>query len=318
MKRWLEKIFRKQVDLTPLAVCRITFGLALFCHYASLSSFYQTAFGPEGIGGEHYRAHQDFVTNFARDYVKGFAYLDYLTSPWQITVVYLILLLSSLCYILGFRARFFGALALALHYIFHAKMEFAFWGWGELIKPFVLYTLIWPRLSAIYSVDRWLRRGWAPHTRAELTGSVAYLRPIQVHVITVYILAGWSRLDDPNWIDGTMLYGILTDTFFARINSEWRSFMPLIRVLCYGSWMIELSSPLCLLIPRIRKPWALSLILMHVGLEALTMVGYWNVVMIGAITTYLPLHDMWQGSLPKSLKGLFSRQAYSQSTEAST
>lgn len=277
-----------RLDLRALVACRIAAGLSLVLHYSSLYSYFQMAFGPDGLVGSRYFAHIPSAISIARGTVSGFQFLSFIEQPWLITFLYALLILSAFCFTIGFKTRVSGCIALALHFLFHAQNEYMFWGWGDMIKPVMAYVLFSPISGAVYSLDRKLSKGgWLPASASEYIGVAWPMRLLQVHVTTCYMVVAYPRLNDPNWLDGTMLYGILSDPLFSRINSEWRFFMGPLRLLCWGSWGLELFAPVCLWLHRTRRYWAIGLIIMHIGLEALTKVGYWNFIMIAALTSFL-------------------------------
>jgi hypothetical protein len=52
-------------------------------------------------------------------------------------------------------------------------------------------------------------------------------------------------------------------------------------------FILELAAPILLWVPRLAVvPY--MLIAMHLGLEAVTNVGWWSFVMIGGLTSFLP------------------------------
>lgn len=288
--RWIHFFFRRQVDLSALALCRICFGSTLFFQYVSLYAIRLEAFGAQGISA-WFPLPRQLDLSMARGFIGNLTYLDFLTLPAETTGLYLFLLFALFCYTVGFRARLFGFLALFLHILFCAKMPFALWGWGEIIKSFMFYTLLWPGLGQVYSVNNLIANGRRRSAKSPAEGPIFYLRALQAHVIVVYLIASWSRLDDPNWLDGTEIYGVLTDTYWARINSCWRYFMPFLRVMTYLFWATELTAPFGLMIPRLRKIWIFVLLFMHVSIEGLMMVGYWNLMMMAGLSTFLPYRE---------------------------
>jgi hypothetical protein len=63
-------------------------------------------------------------------------------------------------------------------------------------------------------------------------------------------------------------------------------------------FLLEPLAAFLLFVPRVRTLCALALIAMHVILEVLTNVGWWNFIMIAGLLTFLPAP--WQsGLLPR-------------------
>jgi hypothetical protein len=287
VKESIARFYDEPRDLSAIVILRVTTGLCLAAHYLMMLPIVPKAWGPNGIAGtDYYRTFADALAP-ARPNTLGLQWLAAIDSIVAIWLLYALLIATALAFSVGLFTRWSGVLALVLHSLFHARMEFVFWGWGELIKPFMLYAIIAPQVLQ-YSFDSKLRTGrWTPAHADVMTGAAWPLRLIQMHVVTVYFVVAWTRLDDPNWINGSMLYGILTDPLFGRIDSDWRALMPLLKFTGYLAWFIELAAPFALWWRKTRFQWVVLLALMHFGLEALTMVGYWDFLMIGALTAFV-------------------------------
>lgn len=249
----------------PLRICRAAFGASLFLHYVSLIGHVQELFGAVGLTGSRFFEHVTWAVPVARGSVRDLRILQAFDSEAVIYSLYALLLVSSLCFAVGYKWRFSGWTALLLHTLFHAQDEFAFWGWGSLIRPLMAYVLL---------------------GGGEESGPAWPQRLLQIHVTTIYIVAAWSRIVDPNWLNGSELYGILTDSVFARFDSDLITLKPVLRLLCYAAWGLELSTPLTLWWRRTRRPTVYLLATMHLGLEGLTMVGYWNILLLAALSTF--------------------------------
>ena len=284
--RKLEGFFFASYRQESLYICRVILGLSLFAHYATLLAIgkVENTFGPDGLIGARLSAHIPEMTGAARPEDFGFQFLQNFASMETIWFLYFIILAAALLFAVGFKTRWAGGIALLLHLLFHHQNEFAYWGWGDLINPFLMYTLL-GNSGRWYSVDAWIsEKKWRPPTA--VFGDAWPIRLIQLHVTTVYIVAAWARWDDPNWINGTMLYGILVDPLFGRIGSDWLKFKAVLVATCYTSWSIELAAPLLLWVKPTRRAWTILLITLHIGLEGLTLVGYWNFLMLAVLSSF--------------------------------
>jgi hypothetical protein len=56
----------------------------------------------------------------------------------------------------------------------------------------------------------------------------------------------------------------------------------------YASLFLEVVAPIALWIPTIGPITALGLIILHAALEISTTVGWWQIVMMSAVTVFLP------------------------------
>ena len=191
---------------------------------------------------------------------------------------------------LGAFTRVSGTLALLLHATFHAHANTMFLGWAEMIKPFMLYVIL-SNAGDFWSIDSWRNR--RRHAAARKPAIVSPAWPqllLRVHVCTMYATTSWPRLFDSSWLAGDMLLAALGDSWYSRFPLDWFAHRDALRIAQYGAFVLEPLAPFLLLIPR-AAPWcALALIAMHLTLELLTSVGWWQYVMIAALTTMLPIH----------------------------
>jgi len=205
----------------------------------------------------------------------------------MLVVLYGILLGSSLSFMVGFSTRVAGATAIALHLLFLAIHPLAHYGWASMMAPFTLYVVL-SRAGEFHSVDA-LRRRRRERTPQPDAGVPAWpMRLMQVHVAAMYFHTGIARIDDPDWLRGEVLFEALTRTLFSRFTIDLEFLMPALLLLSYAVFLLEPLAALLLWIPRLRTLIALALIAMHVCLEILTNVGWWNYVMIGGLLTFLP------------------------------
>jgi len=141
-----------------------------------------------------------------------------------------------------------------------------------------------------FSVDAWRRSRADPRVSALGIGMGPGwpMRLVQVQVCAMYAITGINRLDKPGWLAGTMLYAALTNRVFGRFDIDWTSYVPLLRILSYGTFLIEPLAPIMLWIPRIGPWWAVGLLALHMGLEVATTVGWWSFMMCTGLLTFLP------------------------------
>jgi hypothetical protein len=287
---WIDERLFSQRPMEGLVVCRITFGLILFASHLNELPYVATIYGPDGIGGNALRARapeswpQGVPINEA---LHGLYRIESLETIW---ILYGLLLVSSLLFALGAYTRFSGSVTLVLHALFHAHANTQYLGWGEMIKPFLLYVIL-SNAGDFWSLDAWRRsRRGARDSPAPMLGVYWPQLLLKLHVCTMYATAGWSRLADPTWLNGDMLLVALGDGWYSRFNLDWFAYHELLRIGSYGAFVLEPLAPFLLLIPRTAPYWAVALIGMHVTLEVMTSVGWWQPMMTAALTTFLPLH----------------------------
>lgn len=283
--RALERFFFADVDRSPAVWARLFFGGTLVANWTSLSPAALALFGPDGIGGAASLARVGGVTG---RFYPSYELLCAVTSPALIVALYALLLLSSLAFTAGLFTRTSGAVALVLHVLFCARNPLPFWGWHAMLPPFLAYVLL-ADCGGSLSVDAWLRArrdGVVDRWRAMTTGPAWPLRLLQVHVAAMYAVAGLSRLDDPMWLAGDGLYVALQNLIFGRLAIEWSGLRPALALFSLYAFVIEPLAPFTLWLRRVGPYVALGLIALHVGIEVLTTVGYWNFVLIGGLGAF--------------------------------
>lgn len=288
-------------SIHALVACRIIFGLALFFSYLNRVGDVSMLFGPDGIGGASALARSPglSITRALE------APIDLLTRIDSIEVIWLLygtLLVSSLCFAVGLRTRTMGVIALVLHALFHARNGYAFYGWPIMFKPFMVYVLLAP-VHRFGSLDAWLARARQPLVPiADWVGPAYPVRLMQVHLCCMYAEAGWSRLTDPGWLRGEMVYLALQDDRYRRLAVDWTPLLPLLRVPGWIAFVAEPLAPLLLWLPGIGPAWAVLLLLLHMGLEVGANIGMWQYTMMGALLVFLPPSWLeWVFELPSRL-----------------
>lgn len=289
MRRWLFG----PVPAHSMVLLRIGLGAILFLAYLSAWPLVDTIFGPDGYAGYGYFDRYPESGPVGEPLVHWFYQLQHVSSGATIWALYLALLISSLCFALGAWPRVTGTLALALHMLFHGRNIGAAWGWATMIKPFLLYAIL-ASSGRQASIVGWVRArlGSASPPRSseaeeEWTCSAWPMRLLQVHVSCVF-LALWSRIDEASWLSGQMLSEALADRDWARFDIDWFPFLGIVEFFGIGSLILELGAPVALWIRPIRAYYALALMLMFAILVVTTSVGWWDFMMIFALTAFLP------------------------------
>lgn len=283
----VDGFFFDEQPVLALVVCRFVFGICLFGGYVTRVTDLQLLFGPDGISGAalHSRAPAGWPQNLLPH--DPFRWLHFSSSEALVWVMWIVLLISALAFAVGFKTRISGCVALLIHAIFHSHNLILFLGWGYLIKPYMAYVIM-SRAGEHLSLDVWFRR------RRGLPGPSSSLAPawplrlLQIHVCTMYAVAGWTRLVEPAWINGDMLFVALNWQWFSRFHFEWYAMHDLLRPLSMGAFILEPLAPILLWMRRIGPWWAMALIGMHIALEVLANIGWWQFMMIAGLTTFLP------------------------------
>jgi hypothetical protein len=281
----VERWFLAPQPIDALVLARIVFGAVLFFCYLDRAADVQFLYGPRGLAGPYW-IHPGLA---APAWADRLAALAPAPSAGLVWTLYALGLIASLCFALGFRTRTAGVVALLVHLVFvRLRLPSAYWGWSLQIIPLVLFVVL-SRAGRFASVDAWLaqRRGVVTPA-SDWVGPAWPLRLIQLHTCTMYLVSGGERLDDLGWLEGAAIWYAMSNTLYSKWAFDWHDFrLPM----ALGSWytyMFEPVSALGLWLPRVGPILAYMAIAMHVGLELLTNVGWWNFVMGASLLAFLP------------------------------
>lgn len=157
-----------------------------------------------------------------------------------------------------------------------------------MLKPYLFFVLM-SSAGRYASVDAWRRGSHSARVRLEdWLGPAWPVRLLQMQICTMYAAAGWARFDDPAWLSGDMLFYALDGRTFGRLDVDWLPLASELRILAYGAFVLEPLAPFLLWLRGIGKWWALALIVMHVTLELLTNIGWWQWMMVPILLVFLP------------------------------
>lgn len=260
--------------VAPLAVARIGLGLCMFWAYVLYAPFIEQLFGPESLGA--YFFGPDFL-------IRQYTWLIF-----SLTLVF------AFFFAVGFITPISGVGLIVTHLAFIEPSHFFSWGWTPTVPAFLWYLSLGPSAKA-YSVDAWIARRWLKRPYSEYASAWS-LRLIQIHIVAIYIGASWHRVDDSAWQRGEMVFDAVAYAYFSRFpNVDWHLFRPVLEVLNYVVWGLELLAPLGLVLKHTRLWFAVGLWLMHLGLELTSTIGWWQLMMMSVLFTYFP--ESWSKRL---------------------
>ena len=86
-----------------------------------------------------------------------------------------------------------------------------------------------------------------------------------------------------------MVYAAFANGMYTRFPYvDPQPFKPIFTVLTYATEALEISAPFALWLRKTRIFYALALMGLHVGLEAVAIVGWWQPMMIVLLVVFLP------------------------------
>lgn len=285
--RAIEGSLFDSVPAHSMVLCRVGLGAILFLAYLSRWTLVETIYGPTGYGGYEY--HQRFPDHPEIGWppLQRFNELQYVPYSEVIWLLYLLLLTSALLFSLGVRPKLFGTIALVLHVLFVARNPAATWGWATMIKPFMLYAILAADETHGSLVEWWRRRKERARARTDWRCPAWPIRLMQIHAACVFFVL-WTRFDEPSWVSGQMLPMALTNRDWGRFDVDWFPYYGVLESFGVVALILETAAPIMLWIKPIGKYWALALMGMFATLVVTTSVGWWDFMMLFALTVFLP------------------------------
>ena len=289
----VEAWFFAPQPIDAMVLARILLGSALASSYAIRFREVQAVWGPEGFAGPAW------FTDLYRRPAAVQQVLDALspgTPPSELLIwaLYAGVVLASLAFALGFRTRTAGVLALLIHmYLQRGRMPLAYWGWAVQIQPLFFYVVC-SRAGRFASVDAWLarRRNPSPGAANDWVGPAWPMRLLMIHTTLMYLTSGGERLDDAGWLHGQSVWIALSNSIYSKVGFDWTPYKTVLHVSTLGTYVLEATAPILLWVPRIGVVVVYLSLAMHAGLEALTLVGYWNFCMVAGLLCFLPVSHL--------------------------
>lgn len=268
--RGIEKFYLGRFPLEPVALVRILYGTMLFCSYALASTELEQIFGPDSISV--------FV-----DPRKAEMFV-----PRHLWLSHAVLLAACASFALGFLTPISGLIVIFGHLAFRDVSFLQTWGWTRLVHPFVGY-LVLANAGGKYSIDAWLLQRFWPSFRPARTTIAWPVRLLQIHITALYLMVAWHRIDNVHWHTGSMVYVALANTVFGRFPlADLQGIKPVLAVMCWIAWLFELGAPVFLWVKKTRTYFVLGLMTMHLGLEIMSTVGWWQFAMLALLWIFLP------------------------------
>lgn len=162
------------------------------------------------------------------------------------------------------------------------------------------FFLILMPCGACWSVDSWLRtRGGLPagpgHVASPPRGPAWGLRLLQIQMCVIFLSAGLSKLEAPQWRDGTAMYYVSRlDDYFGRFPTPdflWQTPW-IVRGMTWGVIAIELVIPVVIWWRPARR-WALAALLaFHMANEYAMYLFLFHWIMLVGWSAFLTGDDV--------------------------
>lgn len=265
MNAWTRFWFEPTSTAT-MALFRIALGLLLFFWTLALGPDLTAFFTDEGLRPPP--PSNGWLWNVFEVFGEGAA----------VYVVWALLLVASVCLVLGLFTRVAALVAFLAVLSFERQNEWVFNSGDFLIRNMSFYLVLMPSGAAL-SLDR-LRRHRDDFWQFPLRAPWA-LRLVQIQLSFVYIATVWAKLRGDTWNDGTAVSYALRVEDLMRF--EFPSFATeslfLSNLLTFGTIFTEACIGI-LVWNRRARPWVLAAgVLLHLGIELTLDVGFFSLAM---------------------------------------
>jgi hypothetical protein len=266
-----------QIDLAPVALFRILYGVQLFNWFWQLLPNIGPFFTDEGIFPRH-----QLVAFFP----ERITLLNAFGEWWQVSIVCLVGCGVALALAFGWHTRVACVLGFALLISFQSRNPLILDG-SDLVFRAIPLLLVFTGAGDLYSVDARLRRepvsgrGWA-----------FPIRILELQVAWIYLATGIEKLAGTKWANGTATYYALQlEHTFGRWWARPIAMHPVLsQLMSWGTLAVELG-----FLPFTMTPSNITRIIatvaaagLHMGILLLMNVGNFPVIMLSALVLFLP------------------------------
>ena len=226
--RGWQKFWFEPESVSTLAVCRIGFGFVALGWTLSLAPDLMSFFGRRGVIPRQ------------PSFQYWFGLLGPAAPSWAVYTVWAVLLVASLCLLLGAGTRLASILVFVGILSFERRNPYIFNAGDVLVRNLSFYLMLAPAGAAL-SVDAWRRARdafWEFPKRAPWA-----LRLIQVQLSVVYASTVWAKVRGNDWNDGTAVsYALrLDDLARFHVPSWLATNVTLSNLMTFGTLAIEAS-----------------------------------------------------------------------------
>lgn len=221
-------------------------------------------------------------------------------TPTVVTGCLIVLLIQSICLLLGVFSRFQAACIFVWLLSFQHRNPLICDGEDTVFRLFAFFIVFIP-VDAMWSVSSaWRSKGARQLSTAHAWG----LRLIQIEIALIYFSAAWSKALGSTWRDGSALYYVyqMQDLFGRGWLPAWLTETEaVIRATTWGVVLVEAIVPLAIWWRPTRRIAIFSGIALHLSIEYSMHLFLFQWIMIAGFVAFLNADD-WE-----ALKRLFRR-----------
>jgi len=184
-----------------------------------------------------------------------------LSEESVLSIVWYCLVTAGCFLLLGLFSRPAAIATWCLHLAAVKSADLLSYGMDNLTTIGLFYLMLSP-LPDHLSLDWQWRKSRPKHQ--DLFGF--WRRVLQTHVCLIYFFSGLAKCLGPGWWNGTNLWRALTRPPFDLISADTLvRFKYLLPIAGVAVWLLEIGYPFLIWHRRLRRPWLVAILLMHVG-----------------------------------------------------
>lgn len=223
------------------------------------------------------------------------------TTPWTVNIGLAILMLQSVCLLVGVCSRFQAACIFVWLVSFQSRNPLILDGEDTVFRIFA-FSLIFMPTDYAWSLGR--RWWYAPSNWVDAVSQAWGLRLIQTQMILIYLSAAWSKFLGETWRDGSaMFYVYQMDDLFGRgplpmslLESEF-----LVRTATWSVLAVESILPIALCFRRTRLIAVCVGIALHLSMEYAMNLFLFQWIMIVGLLSFVDLSGSEMNMRARSL-----------------
>jgi hypothetical protein len=178
--------------------------------------------------------------------------------------VFLVYVAALSALLVGWHSRIAAVTAWLTHMVLFMANRGAVYGVDD-FAHIVLFYCMWFPVGCWCSLDVAAGRTSAePSSAARLA-----LRVLQLHLAIMYTASGIEKATTPpyQWLDGDVIWRTILLPEYRQFELGWISEYPtIVMLLAWGALSLELGYGLMVWPKLTRKPWAIGIICMHLGI----------------------------------------------------
>ncbi len=274
------------IDLRTMALFRICLGLALLTDLINRTEFLKAFYTDQGVMTRAAAIDYNHPARISIYFISG--------SPVFVSILFLIAMILAVLLVLGYRTRLVTVLSWIFVMSLNNRNLIVQQGGDQLLSLLCFWAMFLP-IGARFSVDAALRKEDQPDP-PNAYFSVATLA-MCLQVIYVYVIGALLKTS-PIWVpQGQAVYYALHVESLATPLAHWfRQFGPVLQLLTYFVWTIELLAPLLIFSPIWHLPFRLAtlflLICMHIGFYLFLSIGLFPMVSLTSLMVFMP-GEVW-------------------------